>query len=159
MSSGPLNLSNQQLESASFNSPWEASLFALAVQLSRQGVFTWADWTKAIGEEIRNESADNGEEYYHRWCDALQNILTNDEIFSIEGSITHEKLKEAVVKSGINQLKFQIDLEKDEVDKIIALSSFIAGGSGARGTPSMFVNEFFYPGYLSKDRIEGLLNQ
>ena len=84
MSPGPLNLTNQQLESASFNSPWEASLFALAVQLSRQGVFTWADWIKAIGEEIWNESADNGEEYYHRWCDALQNILINDEIVSIE---------------------------------------------------------------------------
>ena len=84
MSSGPLNLSNQQLESASFNSPWEASLFALAVQLSRQGVFTWADWTKAIGEEIRNESADNGEEYYHRWCDALQNLLISGKIVSME---------------------------------------------------------------------------
>ena len=86
-------------------------------------------------------------------------IEFHNEIFSIEGSITQEKLKEAVVKSGVNQIKFQIDLEKDEVDKLIALSSFIAGGSGARGTPSMFVNEFFYPGYLSKDRIESLLNQ
>ena len=86
-------------------------------------------------------------------------IEFHNEIFSIEGSITQEKLKEAVIKSGVNQIKFQIDLEKDEVDKLIALSSFIAGGSGARGTPSMFVNEFFYPGYLSKDRIEGLLNQ
>ena len=86
-------------------------------------------------------------------------IEFHNEIFSIEGSITQEKLKEAVIKSGVNQIKFQIDLEKDEVDKLIALSSFIAGGSGARGTPSMFVNEFFYPGYLSKDRIEGILNQ
>ena len=86
-------------------------------------------------------------------------IEFHNEIFSIEGSITQEKLKEAVVKSGVNQIKFQIDLEKDEVDKLIALSSFIAGGSGARGTPSMFVNEFFYPGYLSKARIESLLNQ
>lgn len=81
------------------------------------------------------------------------------EIFSIEGSITHEKLKEAVVNSGVNQIKFNIDLEKDEVDKLIALSSFIAGGSGARGTPSMFVNDFFYPGYLSKARIEEILKQ
>lgn len=81
------------------------------------------------------------------------------EIFSIEGSITNEKLNDAITKSGVNQLKFQIDLEKDEVDKLIALSSFIAGGSGARGTPSMFVNEFFYPGYLSKARIEDLLKQ
>ena len=70
-------------------------------------------------------------------------IEFHNEIFSIEGSITQEKLKEAVIKSGVNQIKFQIDLEKDEVDKLIALSSFIAGGSGARGTPSMFVNEFF----------------
>ena len=81
------------------------------------------------------------------------------EIFSIEGSITHEKLKEAVAKSGVNQIKFQIDLEKNEVDKLIALSSFIAGGSGARGTPSMFVNDFFYPGYLSKANIEDILKQ
>ena len=86
-------------------------------------------------------------------------IEFHNEIFSIEGSITQEKLKEAVIKSGVNQIKFQIDLEKDEVDKLIALSSFIAGGSGARGTPSMFVNEFFYPGYLSKARIESILNQ
>ena len=81
------------------------------------------------------------------------------EIFSIEGSITQEKLNDAVVKSGVNKIEFQIDLEKGEVDKLIALSSFIAGGSGARGTPSMFVNEFFYPGYLSKARIEALLKE
>ena len=81
------------------------------------------------------------------------------EIFSIEGSITNEKLKEAVTKSGINEIKFQIDLEKNEVDKLIAISSFLAGGSGARGTPSIFVNEFFYPGYLPKTRIEEILKQ
>ena len=81
------------------------------------------------------------------------------EIFSIQGSITNEKLKEAVTKSGINEIKFQIDLEKDEVDKLIAISSFLAGGSGARGTPSIFVNEFFYPGYLPKTRIEEILKQ
>ena len=81
------------------------------------------------------------------------------EIFSIQGSITNEKLKEAVTKSGINEIKFQIDLEKNEVDKLIAISSFLAGGSGARGTPSIFVNEFFYPGYLPKARIEEILKQ
>ncbi len=81
------------------------------------------------------------------------------EIFTMQGTITHEKLKEAVTKSGVNEIKFKIDLEKDEVDKIIMLSSFIAGGSGARGTPSIFVNEFFYPGYLSKAKIEEFLNK
>ena len=77
----------------------------------------------------------------------------------MQGSITQEKLKEAIVKSGVNEIKFKIDLEKDEIDKLIMLSSFIAGGSGARGTPSIFVNDFFYPGYISKSRIEALLNE
>tara|TARA_Y100000748_G_C15273104_1_gene401510 strand:- start:21 stop:644 length:624 start_codon:yes stop_codon:yes gene_type:complete len=81
------------------------------------------------------------------------------EIFTIEGSITNEKLNEAIVKSGLDEIKLKTDLEKDEVDKIIKLSSFIAGGSGARGTPSIFVNEFFYPGYISQARIKGLLDQ
>ena len=76
-----------------------------------------------------------------------------------EGSITNEKLNEAIVKSGLDEIKLKTDLEKDEVDKIIKLSSFIAGGSGARGTPSIFVNEFFYPGYISQARIKGLLDQ
>ncbi len=81
------------------------------------------------------------------------------EIFTIEGSITNEKLNEAIVKSGLDEIKLKTDLEKDEIDKIIKLSSFIAGGSGARGTPSIFVNEFFYPGYISQARIKGLLDQ
>ena len=46
---------------------------------------------------------------------------------------------------------------KEEVEKIIQLSSFLAGGIGARGTPSMFVNENFSPGYIPKNRIIGLL--
>ena len=49
-------------------------------------------------------------------------------------------------------------MEKDEVDKIIKLSSFLASGAGARGTPSIFINEEFVGGYLSKDRIKALLN-
>ena len=81
------------------------------------------------------------------------------EIFTIEGSITNEKLNDAIVKSGLDEIKLKTELEKDEVDKIIKLSSFIAGGSGARGTPSIFVNEFFYPGYISQARIKGLLDQ
>ena len=51
-----------------------------------------------------------------------------------------------------------IDLDKDKVEKIIKLSSFLASGSGARGTPSIFINDTFYPGYLPKEKIEALLN-
>ena len=47
--------------------------------------------------------------------------------------------------------------KKDEMEKIIILSSFLAGGIGARGTPSIFVNEIFSPGYISKEQIINML--
>jgi protein-disulfide isomerase len=78
-------------------------------------------------------------------------------LFSIEGTITSDKLQEAIKESGINEVKLKIDMEKDNVNKIIKLSSFLASGSGARGTPSIFVNEEFIGGYLPPDRIKGLL--
>ena len=78
-------------------------------------------------------------------------------LFSLQGSITSEKLQQAIKESGLNEVKLKIDMEKDVVKKIIKLSSFLASGSGARGTPSIFVNEEFIGGYLSQDRIKGLL--
>ena len=79
-------------------------------------------------------------------------------IFTIQGSITNEKLKESIKKADINEVKLAIDLDRDEVEKIMKLSSFLANGSGARGTPSIFINDTFYPGYLPKEKIEALLN-
>ena len=78
-------------------------------------------------------------------------------IFSIQGSITSQKLQESIIKSGVNEAKLSIDMDKDQVKKIIKLSSFLAGGAGARGTPAIFINEEFIGGYLPKERISALL--
>ena len=78
-------------------------------------------------------------------------------ILSISGSITQEKLSQAIRDSGINSIKLKIDSSKDEMEKIIVLSSFLAGGIGARATPSIFVNEIFTPGYISKQQIINML--
>ena len=78
-------------------------------------------------------------------------------LFSLEGSITNEKLQEAIKEAGINNVKLKIDMERDKVQEIIKLSSFLASGSGARGTPSIFVNEEFIGGYVSQGRIKQLL--
>ena len=82
----------------------------------------------------------------------------HDYIFTLQGSITNEKLKESIKKAGINEVKLAIDLDRGDVEKIMELSSFLANGSGARGTPSIFINDTFYPGYLPKAKIEALLN-
>jgi protein-disulfide isomerase len=81
----------------------------------------------------------------------------HDIIFSMEGSITSDKLAESIKQSGVNEAKLNIDMDRDEVKKIIKISSFLASASGARGTPAIFINDTFYGGYLPRDRIEALL--
>ncbi len=68
-----------------------------------------------------------------------------------------QKLEKAILDSGVNQIKLKIDMEKGEIEKILHLSSFLAGGVGARGTPALFINENFSPGYIPKNRIINML--
>src|SRR4029077_20159937 len=56
--------------------PWQASAFALAVSLSRQGHFSWQAWAVTLAEELKASSArgepDDGSRYYHCWLVALE---------------------------------------------------------------------------------------
>jgi protein-disulfide isomerase len=78
-------------------------------------------------------------------------------LFTIKGSITQEKLDQIIIDSEINKTKLMIDIGKDEINNIVKLSSFLAMGSGARGTPALFINEEFYGGYLPLDKLEKIL--
>ena len=84
-------------------------------------------------------------------------IDLHNAIFSIEGSLNHNKLEKAIKTSGVDEFKLSIDIGKIQINKLLDLSSFVAGGLGARGTPSIFVNESFSPGYLPKNSIIELL--
>lgn len=63
-----------------FREPWEAEVFALAVRLQEQGLFTWDEWAQALGEAIARAQAagdpDDGDTYYLHWTRALEHILT-----------------------------------------------------------------------------------
>jgi nitrile hydratase accessory protein len=63
-----------------FNAPWEAEAFALAVSLEERGVFTRAEWTQVLGDEIKKAQAagdpDTGETYYHHWLATLERVLS-----------------------------------------------------------------------------------
>ena len=63
-----------------FAEPWQAQAFALAVQLSRQGYFTWSEWADALGKELANAvelgEDDDGSEYYFHWLAALEKLVT-----------------------------------------------------------------------------------
>jgi nitrile hydratase accessory protein len=62
-----------------FAEPWQAQVFALAVQLSANGSFTWKEWTAVLAEELR-AAADRGElsdgtRYYDCWLAALERLV------------------------------------------------------------------------------------
>jgi len=62
-----------------FREPWEAHTFALTVELSRLGLFTWPEWTETFSEEIKAAQAagdpDLGDTYYEHWTRALEKLV------------------------------------------------------------------------------------
>ena len=78
-------------------------------------------------------------------------------LFSVKGSLTQQKLDQIIIDSEINKTKLMIDMGKDEIDNTVQLSSFLAMGSGARGTPALFINEEFVGGYLPLEKLENML--
>ena len=78
-------------------------------------------------------------------------------LFGVEGNLNNAKLQKIIEDLEINGAKLNIDMSKEEVKNIVGISSFMASGSGARGTPTFFINEELVIGYISIDRIEALL--
>jgi nitrile hydratase accessory protein len=57
-----------------FAEPWQAQAFALAVQLSEAGYFTWAEWAETLGTELRAAGEDDGSRYYDTWLRAQERL-------------------------------------------------------------------------------------
>lgn len=55
-----------------FSEPWQARAFAIAILASRQGCFTWTEWTHALGRELQTVS---DTDYFKAWLCALQSLL------------------------------------------------------------------------------------
>lgn len=58
-----------------FTAPWQAQVFAMTVTLHEQGLFSWPEWAQVLSRHLV-DGADDGSDYYERWADALQEILT-----------------------------------------------------------------------------------
>jgi len=62
-----------------FDEPWQAQVLAMADTLSRSGAFTAAEWSEALGEELRRAEAsaapDNATIYYEAALRALERLL------------------------------------------------------------------------------------
>jgi nitrile hydratase accessory protein len=62
-----------------FAEPWQAQAFACALQLSRQGLFTWREWVEVFSGEIKAHPQTSVETanaaYYRQWLAALETIV------------------------------------------------------------------------------------
>ncbi len=62
-----------------FSEPWQAEAFALTIQLSRAGHFTWNDWVSTFSAEItaspQTADEDINTAYYRQWMQALEKII------------------------------------------------------------------------------------
>ena len=59
-------------EPRTFDEPWQAQAFAIAVSLSERGLFSWGEWTAALGAEIARTPE---RPYFEAWLDALEALL------------------------------------------------------------------------------------
>ena len=71
-----------------FDEPWHAEVFAVTVHLSDQNLFSWAEWTDAIGEKISSvklrRSIDGSDDYYNLWLQALIELISKKGITDAE---------------------------------------------------------------------------
>lgn len=71
-----------------FGAPWEATAFAMTLALHERGLFTWAEWVAYLSGSIREAQAagvaDREDSYYERWLTALERIVTEKGVFSVD---------------------------------------------------------------------------
>jgi nitrile hydratase accessory protein len=69
-----------------FREPWEAQAFAMTLALHERGLFTWPEWSAALGDEIKRAQAagdpDTGETYYRHWLAALERLIAEKGVAS-----------------------------------------------------------------------------
>ena len=63
-----------------FAEPWQAQAFALAVNLSERGYFTWKEWAAALANQLQTAAdrgePDDGSRYYEHWLATLESLVT-----------------------------------------------------------------------------------
>ena len=90
-------------ETPTFDAPWQARAFAIAVALSADGTYEWdtfqdrlaAEIERADGAAVPADREASEADYYHRWLAALERLLVSDGVLE-PGALT-ERAREFAV--------------------------------------------------------------
>ncbi len=78
-----------------FREPWEAQAFAMAVTLHQRGLFTWAEWARALAAQIAAAQAagdpDLGDTYYRHWLAALEALVAAKGVSTSAELASHQR--------------------------------------------------------------------
>jgi nitrile hydratase accessory protein len=61
-----------------FPAPWAARAFAFTLSLHERGVFSWREWSEALGAALAqgvHEEEDDPETYWRCWLAAMETLL------------------------------------------------------------------------------------
>ena len=75
-----LPITNKTLDQIVFQNPWHSQLFAITVQMSEKGNFSWKEFVEVFGEFLKKQrsvtkSLDGSNDYFSCWLNALEEIL------------------------------------------------------------------------------------
>lgn len=75
-------------DAPAFDEPWHAQVFAIALSLHQNGVFTWTEWAETLGDEINKARAagdpDDGSTYYNHWMATLERLVHEKGLTNLE---------------------------------------------------------------------------
>ncbi len=71
-----------------FDAPWESRLFGVAMALVEADRFTWSEFQQRLIAAVRHWEAEHpdgeGYRYYERWAEALESLLDDLGIVTVE---------------------------------------------------------------------------
>ena len=92
-----------------FAEPWQAQAFALVVQLSEAGYFTWAEWAETLGAELQAACEDDGSRYYDTWLRALERLSLSKGLTSSTEWISHCAVDFDLIHIGQQKLTWVVN--------------------------------------------------
>ena len=88
MPSKTLPFLSQDPKGVPFPAPWAARAFAMTLQLSRAGYFTWPEWVSVFSSELADNvhgahaGAGDIHDYYECWVTALEKMLAQKRLLN-----------------------------------------------------------------------------